>query len=327
MINKLCVNKLNYQFEYKLNFYENLNLLTGPNGLGKTALLKLIWYLTSGNLHRIISEIPLEVVTIETNQFQLSMELNSENIELKWEFSGETQGSKVVKRNPAEDLENILSPLNEKIADTGPGSLFFSTFRRIESGFPAEPTITEALQETLSNVSGALSSDRHKFIVSLSTRDIVALLSQKHKRLNQLREQNDSDASEERETLEQRFELLNVIVKDLYEKYGGIKITDDLILDGTSGKDVIPSNNLSSGEKQLLGLLSYNAFFDNVTVYIDEPELSLHLDVQRLIVPILRGQGTEKQFFLATHTPYIYARYENEQIQLDMVQEEINDEI
>lgn len=63
MIQSLEVEGLNNQFNYGLKFNKDLNILTGVNGCGKTTLLKLIWYLISGNLHRIYHEIPFKYIT------------------------------------------------------------------------------------------------------------------------------------------------------------------------------------------------------------------------------------------------------------------------
>ena len=58
-------------------------------------------------------------------------------------------------------------------------------------------------------------------------------------------------------------------------------------------KDAISSDKLSSGEKQMLSFLCYNAFKQGMAVFIDEPELSLHVDWQRLLLPTLLEQGDD----------------------------------
>ena len=59
----------------------------------------------------------------------------------------------------------------------------------------------------------------------------------------------------------------------------------------------------------MLSFLCYNTFSKNAVMFIDEPELSLHVDWQRLLLPTLMEQETENQFFIATHSPFIYAKY------------------
>ena len=81
-------------------------------------------------------------------------------------------------------------------------------------------------------------------------------------------------------------------------------------------EEAIASDKLSSGEKQMLSFLCYNAFSENTPIFIDEPELSLHVDWQRLLLPTLLKQGTGNQFFVATHSPFIYAKYPDKEIPL-----------
>ena len=82
-------------------------------------------------------------------------------------------------------------------------------------------------------------------------------------------------------------------------------------------KDAISSDKLSSGEKQMLSFLCYNAFSKDTSIFIDEPELSLHVDWQRRLFPTLLEQGQNNQFFAATHSPFIYTKYPDKEFLLD----------
>ncbi|WP_158292229.1 AAA family ATPase [Paracraurococcus ruber] len=76
----------------------------------------------------------------------------------------------------------------------------------------------------------------------------------------------------------------------------------------------VNSDQLSAGEKQMLSFICYNAFYQNATIFIDEPELSLHVDWQRQIFPILQRQGSSNQFIVATHSPFIYSKFPEKEI-------------
>ena len=82
-------------------------------------------------------------------------------------------------------------------------------------------------------------------------------------------------------------------------------------------KDAIFSDKLSAGEKQMLSFLCYNAFSGDTSIFIDEPELSLHVDWQSLLLPTLLEQSTTNQFFVATHSPFIYTVYPDKEFMLD----------
>ena len=315
MIKTLDVKGINHQFNYTLNFYEDMNVLTGRNGSGKTTLLKLLWYLTSGNLHRIIFEIPFTSVKIETTWFDLSMEKTLDDmVKLEWKFTNKSQSKTLVLdlKSSADDLVKVTEQIAEEIARVVLGSLYFPTFRRIEVGQINDQTYNKLKTATL-NFSEALSVKPHKFITTVSTGDINRLLIGTHESLKQLQDQQDT--SDNKDTLEFRWDVLRNIIEDIYNEYK-IEISVDIRFEGGEGKWELRSDDLSSGEKQFLGFLCHNAFSTDQLIFIDEPELSLHIDYQRLILPVLEAQGTDRQFFVATHSPFIYSRYKHKEINL-----------
>ena len=303
MIKKLQVKALNGRFDYNFQFYEDINLFTGHIGTGKTTLLKLIWFLTSGNLQRVISEIPFDYVSIDTSEFSLSMKhVNPDHVELTLQFSGKEESSEVL-------LVEKVKKYNEAIANAMESSLFFPTFRRMERHF-----VGKTLSDSLSRLERELSVGGHKYITAVSTHDLIELLMDKYTEICEGRNRVDDEYA----TLNERWGMLNQFVTEIFTDYSGIRVAENIIL-GISedvARNAIPSANLSSGEKQLLGFLCYNGFFDVKTIFIDEPELSLHPDWQRLLMPLLQYQGTDKQFFVASHSPYIGIKYEDKEFVL-----------
>ena len=82
--------------------------------------------------------------------------------------------------------------------------------------------------------------------------------------------------------------------------------------------EAIYSDELSAGEKQMLSFICYNAFYDNTIFFIDEPELSLHVDWQRQLYPILKSQNKNNQFIFATHSPFIYGKFPDKEIMINI---------
>ena len=70
----------------------------------------------------------------------------------------------------------------------------------------------------------------------------------------------------------------------------------------------IDLKNLSSGEKQILSLFTkvYLESEDDFIFIIDEPELSLSLEWQRLLLPDILRSGKCKLLIAATHSPFIF---------------------
>ena len=76
---------------------------------------------------------------------------------------------------------------------------------------------------------------------------------------------------------------------------------------------------LSSGEKQIIVMLAQLIFGRKRPIFIiDEPELSLHLGWQEIFVKTIINASKETQFILATHSPSIIGRIENEKFCVDL---------
>ena len=368
MIRKLEVKGLNNRIDASMNFNSDLNIMTGRNGSGKTTLLKLIWYLISGNLERIVPEIPFKDVSIETDAFCLDMmRVDIDKCAIDYRFANGDNSILDFEVPPRSAETEEVSALNMRIVDATRGSLFFPTFRRIEGGFSrlsqysiADNPVkyrhsnlrerrvmggtTEMLQEVVSRLSNQVSVFNHKFIASISTHDIVELLTEKYadvsKKTNDLyvklsreisQKTSDTKASDDanpaladikksveqftkkQDSLLRPFSVLSEQIPQIFE-YEGIRVTDAITL----GKEqhAIDSDLLSSGEKQMLSFLCYNTFVQNAAIFIDEPELSLHVDWQRRLLPTLLEQETGNQFFVATHSPFIYSKYPDKEILL-----------
>ena len=349
MIKSLKVEGLNHRFDADLEFNEDLNIITGKNGSGKTTLLKLLWYLISGNLERIIPEIPFQSVSITTDSFSLSLVKETSNeILVISKFPGEEES---VEKADVEMVDLIFVDLSRPISRATKKSLFFPTFRRIEGGFhegsPISSTETgmSQLQTAMSKLSDDLSVYDHKFITSFSTHDIVALLRDRyavishktndlHVRLSKEITQKISETKGQDDATPVLNEIQNLVEmvtkerNELLRPFSSLagRIFDvlqyksfDISPEFTFGepKEAFTSDKLSSGEKQMLSFLCYNAFNENTPVFVDEPELSLHVDWQRLLLPTLLEQGTGNQLFIATHSPFIYAKYPDKEMLLD----------
>lgn len=78
-----------------------------------------------------------------------------------------------------------------------------------------------------------------------------------------------------------------------------------------SGKNPIPLESLSSGEKQLLQLLLECMAAGSNPVLIDEPELSLHVDWQNQLIRNMRVVNGSAQLVMATHSPEVMANLDD----------------
>ena len=154
--------------------------------------------------------------------------------------------------------------------------------------------VTQLSKEVIQKISKTLSLD--------STVPMLAGIQDKILQVNQ-----------EREALLKPFSLLGERIREIFQ-ITGVRVNQDITLGEKDG--AIEADKLSAGEKQLLSFWCYNTFNENTAIFIDEPELSLHVDWQRRLLPTLLEQGTGNQFFIATHSPFIYAKYPDKEILL-----------
>ena len=317
MIRSLSVKGLNHRIDADLAFNEDLNIITGKNGSGKTTLLKLLWYLISGNLERIVPEIPFQKVSIETDSFTLSLDQDKPyegqicavlvDYELREQSTGSFFKNYEGVRFQFDNVEET-DRYGIRIAELMKRSLFFSTFRRIEGGYVSHgafdnpdsktSSVLEILQQSMEKYASEISTNGHRFIAAISVHDIDEILRRK---------------SDDISKLLRPFAVFAGGVFDVLQ-YKSLNISSEITVGET--EEAIALNRLSSGEKQMLSFLCYNAFSENTAIFIDEPELSLHVDWQRILLPTLLEQGTGNQFFIATHSPFIYAKYPDKEIPL-----------
>lgn len=111
------------------------------------------------------------------------------------------------------------------------------------------------------------------------------------------------------------FTVVHSIIQEFFQSKA-IKISDAVVF-GTS-ENLLDSDVLSAGEKQFLGFLAYNALMNNGIIFIDEPELSLHIDWQRKLIDALQVQNPSNQLIFATHSPFIYSKYEDKELPFEV---------
>jgi predicted ATPase len=379
MIKSLKVTGLNRSMSFNLRFHEDINVVTGKNGSGKTTVLKLLWYAISGNLERILAEIQFESFELETDTVFVAMtrEAKQEPAIVRVSYRIGAGEERSIKRPFEramrwEDLDRV----NRQLVEATGSSIFFPTFRRIEGGFSIPIGANEevvqylrgevisaktayyyesggaTIQQAMNQLSDRLSVGAHRFVASISTDDINRFLTSKYAEisernnhlhmdlsrfiLQQVGERTGDDPeanwteSQTRRTLEEiedqarrvtreseamlrPFTVLSELISKVFQ-YRGIRLRGSVALG--EAREAIGSDLLSAGEKQMLSFLCYNAFSNRSCIFIDEPEISLHVDWQRLLFPILLKQSTGNQFIVATHSPFIYSKYADKELLL-----------
>ena len=152
--------------------------------------------------------------------------------------------------------------------------------------------------ETMSHVDARITSAldfQRKYLdyqVNIGNR-IIAKLQEGH-----------ADAAQQLSQQKQRFQD---IVDDLFEETGKkIVRTENEIRFSQIGETLVPYQ-LSSGEKQILAIL-LTVLVEDLQPYVlfmDEPEVSLHIEWQKRLIDLIMELNPNVQIILTTHSPAV----------------------
>ena len=117
----------------------------------------------------------------------------------------------------------------------------------------------------------------------------------------------DPNAQEKAQQLAQQKTHFQDVVDDLFRETGKTIQRDKNELSFTSFGETISPYKLSSGEKQMLIIL-LSVLVQNkrhYTLFMDEPEVSLHVEWQQQLVSLIRDLNPNAQVILTTHSPAV----------------------
>lgn len=267
--------------DFKLDFNENLIVLVGENGTGKTTLLEIIYNLLSGNN---------EFFEDDPNLMNITLELKD--------------GIKIRADREEKDVNLYI---NDKLVNED--NEFFTEQRAIY--FPSEVAfksyeMTGPNKMELSNTDVILNADK------MSKELKQFLINQKYQDLNDIA----NGKSDEAIRIEKYKKLYNDFLTD--KKFIGIDNESfEPIFELNDTGEVISIDKLSSGEKQIFfkggSLLQYGEEKE-IVVLLDEPETSMHPEWQQKILKFYRDIVPKAQFIFATHSPHILSCCKKEEI-------------
>lgn len=183
----------------RIDFNRDLNIVTGRNGAGKTSVLKLAWYIMSGNILEALKEVNFKKATLETSDYSCTVyRLTPMTCRIDWRDSEGVRSFEDHEDADGDIVSNAEDQANRRLMAIG-SSVFLPTFRRIEGGFTlsergnALSRAKSDIEESLVALSKRLTNNNHVFVSALSTIDVVNLLVRQY-----------TDLSEEYNKLQQR---------------------------------------------------------------------------------------------------------------------------
>ncbi len=313
-IQKVEISGLWNKFDIVWNLNSDVNILAGVNGSGKTTILDCIFGLI------FIGKIPdshFRMVKKVNLFFDNKKCLTYECIRTKDSIKN------IEKKAKNGDLKcrEVISELKEKEG---------KNYNRISSiDFETHETSFQDLEMTLDEINKIIHIDAiSTFDNSLKLSEAVKTLSddevkteldwviynlQKKYLDYQLNISKRKDAIiDEDHNIKEEFEKIKYpkarfleIIDNLFSETGKVINKDKNQIEFLLGDKEITPFQLSSGEKQLLIILLTVLVQDNKPsiLFMDEPEISLHIEWQKKIIQYIRELNPNVQVIIATHSP------------------------
>ena len=153
---------------------------------------------------------------------------------------------------------------------------------------------------------------------SYTIQDLVHLVNSS--RVHSLVEEWSSMVEKEKEALKPRDAFVEIMNRMFFRKKANILDNNELTFITDSDKTLTPFE-LSSGEKQLYIIFAEALLQRGKScIYIaDEPELSLHINWQEVLVDSLVELNPRSQIVFATHSPDIVSHYSDDIINMEKI--------
>jgi ABC-type lipoprotein export system ATPase subunit len=337
-IKKLSVEKLWNKHTFTIDFNDDITILIGKNGSGKSTILNLIDYLLSNgksNKAYKFSSINLSFdekseIKVEQQSFSVENKIEQldsikmlldkirEDISLKGKFEEKNE------------LEKKLFLEENDFSDKEIDYLFLNTFdmevqqshrvltnSNTQKHYKGKSYIKTELDVLLNS----LITDFKLYLLKIK-KEVELIQDEFDKQLNRYTEENNINGLKEK-LLEKSEKLKNIYQnRDTFENKinqlfldTGKKITLDennsIIFElEDEDNDLLTPFQLSSGEKQILIIMLNIMLLDNkpTILLMDEPEISLHVEWQRVFIETLLELNPNLQIIIATHSPAIVSK-------------------
>lgn len=119
------------------------------------------------------------------------------------------------------------------------------------------------------------------------------------------------DYPEHYEEIKENIARLQQLIDQMFAETGKkMVVKDSQMTFKTSSGNVCELKDLSSGEKQLLLILLRVFLLEKkpAVIFMDEPEISLHIGWQQQLLDVLVRLNPNAQFFVTTHSPSMFGR-------------------
>lgn len=285
--------------DFKIDFNNNVNVVIGENGLGKTTILETIYNIITSN-KRFLEDEESEGCNLEVlfTEDELNIINRFRNRLHKEVFKSKEKIS--VGKNEIKKELNLKKQFPDSIM------LKEKWFRKVvylptDVNFKKHKVETAKKVECSTEIGVILNSDE----MSLNLKEYLVNIHYK--------DLEDMSIGETPYRIQKFKQLYNAFFEE--KEFLGVKDFEPLFKIKATG-EIHSADELSAGEKQIFfrgGSLLRMELNDSI-ILIDEPELSLHPEWQQKILEFYKGIGENNQIIIATHSPHIVSSCKKEEV-------------
>lgn len=303
-IKRLKVHSLYEALDFEWAFNEDVNILAGINGSYKTTLLNIIRLTTN----------------LEENRYPVSF-IEAEYSEgIKVTFTHKEKGLKTLlasRESHKAVVEMIQKDHPEWVNGGSPVpniQVVLLSYREEKNGRRLDRSVYESIRriDFISTFDVASERDKESVLnneLSKLRERYAFYLSDLSKQVSNLIKENGSVSREQVDDINKYKDEFVTMVNDAFAETGkSLSETDSNLSFVLKNGQSIQLQNLSAGEKQLL-IIFLTVLLEKRQEYIlimDEPEISMHIDMQYSLIDNLRKLNPEMQLIISTHSPAIF---------------------
>ncbi|MCB2291854.1 AAA family ATPase [Clostridium sp. CS001] len=304
-VKSLYINKYKDLKDFNIDFNDDVNIIIGENGVGKTTILEIIYNL-------IISNTSFTSEDSEFNQCRLGIQLHTDELN----YVNSTNAN--LKEPTFNEIDEIIinSVGENKKLNIDKTEQFYSkstifrkkVFRKVIY-LPTDVNFKKYKVETPKKI------ENHNEIGVILDSNEMSVSLKEYLVNNHYKDLEDISIGEKPYRIEKFKDLYNSFFDE--KEFLGVKNFEPTFKIKASG-EVHSADELSAGEKQIFfrggSLLQLN--LENSIILIDEPELSLHPEWQQKILKFYRNIGKNNQIIIATHSPHIVSDCKREEVRV-----------
>lgn len=327
-LTKLSLENIGHFSDLELNLNDELTCIIGPNGTGKSTILRAIAIAIVGYDHRKIDNrarksflkvqnLSGDVIHYETGKIRLDYLIDGDHYTNELVFKPYDNGNDIVIESD-DNNEIVYNKYNLKSLVVG-----FPQVRGQDSSAEDDVSIGKLTQPHVNDLI-PLINNRDDFRLKSFTGWITQLYFDSIKAKD-----NSEETNKEQVVIDETFKIISRITKtDIFFK----TVTDvsqrEIWVTTADAPNGIPLNLISEGFKIVMGWIGYFmqrlvstfpltepklTFQENAIFVLDEIDTSIHPIWQSSILRILRETFPQTQFIFTTHSPLMIAGLDKDQ--------------